>query len=112
MVLGEYYLHDPRVALIPIEHLAPGGISTELAALLVERRAWEPARVELLSRAFALYWERSAALAARARTWVAPRLRHIAVVAEAEDVRPYAQMLNTSAWTLYACDLDPERSHA
>ncbi len=40
-----------------------------------------------------------------------PRLRHIAVIVEPDAVRPYVQLLNTSAWTLYADDLDPDHSH-
>lgn len=112
MLLGDYSLHDSRVVLVPIEQLTPEGLRDEMRAFLAERCDWEPARIELLARGFALYWLRSAALAARTRTWPAPRLRHIAVVAEADDVRPYAQMLNTSAWTLYSSDLDPRQSHA
>src|SRR6185295_1096174 len=61
---------------------------------------------------FALYWRRSADLARRTRWWPAPRRRHVAVIEEGLSIRPYVQLLNTSAWTMYASDFDPERSHA
>jgi hypothetical protein len=111
MLLGDYYLCDPRVVLLPIEHLTPAGLRPAFAAFLGARAGWDAGRIALFDAAFALYWSRSTALAGRTRTWPAPRLRHVAVVAESPAVRPYAQMLNTSAWTLWASDLDSETSH-
>ncbi len=111
MTLAEYYLADPRLVLVPIEHLTPSGMSTELAALLTTRAGWSAARLELFDRAFALYWSRATALAGRTRTWVPPRLRHVAIVADPAAVRPYVQLLNTSAWMLYASDFDPAGSN-
>jgi hypothetical protein len=111
MTLVEYYLADPRLILIPIEHLAPSGMSRELTTLLVDRPGWSAAHGELFDRAFALYWSRSARLAQRTRTWMPPRVRHAAVVTDPAAVRPYVQLLNTSAWLLYADDFDPVRSH-
>ncbi len=110
MTLADYYLADPRLVLLPIEHLSPIGLTGELAALLRERAGWSAERVAFFDRSFALYWTRSADLAARTRTWMPPRLRHVAVVREGDVVRPYAQLLNTSAWTMYAVDFDPEVS--
>jgi len=112
MLLGDYYVHDPRVVLIPIEHLSPAGVSAELIDFLSRSDRISAASLDLFQAAFVLYWQRCAALAQRTRTWPAPRLRHAAIVATPDDVRPYAQMLNTSAWTLYAADLDPAASHA
>jgi hypothetical protein len=86
-------------------------MSGEFAALLAARRGWRPAQVSLFDAGFSLYWTRSAALARRTATWPAPRLRHVAVAADATAVRPYSQLLNTSAWLLYAGDVDAERSH-
>jgi hypothetical protein len=86
-------------------------MSAERAALLAARRGWTSAQIALFDAGFSLYWTRSAALARRTATWPAPRLRHVAVVADDTAVRPYSQLLNTSAWLLYASDLDPERSH-
>jgi hypothetical protein len=111
MSLANYYFEDPRLVLVPIEHLTPAGMSTAFAAWVAERRGWSPARVAFFDAAFALYWRRSAALARRTSTWPSPRIRHVAVVAEPHDVRPYVQLLNTSAWMLYDCDLDPALSH-
>lgn len=39
-----------------------------------------------------------------------PRLRHVGVLHDAWSVRPYVQILNTSAWLLDDSDLDPEVS--
>src|SRR5262245_24502578 len=98
MALADFYLADSRITLIPIEHLAPAGMSREIADLLIAERGWTGERVGFFNRSFALYWGRAAALAARTRTWMAPRLRHVAVVADPASVRPYVQLLNTSAW--------------
>jgi hypothetical protein len=86
-------------------------MSGNLAALLAARRGWSAAQIALFDAGFSLYWTRSAALARRTATWPAPRLRHVAVVADGTAVRPYAQLLNTSAWLLYASDLDTAASH-
>ena len=86
-------------------------MSAELAGLLAARRGWRPAQVSLFDAGLSLYWTRGAALARRTRTWPAPRLRHVAVAADATAVRPYSQLLNTSAWLLYASDLDAKRAH-
>ncbi|MCZ2111073.1 MAG: hypothetical protein LC118_16140 [Dehalococcoidia bacterium] len=112
MALVDYYFADPRVFLIPIEHLSPAGMSTELAAELRARGVWSDAHIALFNGSFRLYWTRSTDLAQRTGTWMPPRLRHVAVVVREIGVRPYAQLLNTSAWTVYACDFDPETSHA
>jgi hypothetical protein len=112
MALVDYYFADPRVVLVPIEHLSPAGVSGEFGAVVAARRGWTPARLALLSTAVARYWSRTAELARRTRTWAPPRLRHIAVLREPLAIHPYAQLLNVSAWTFHDCDLDPDRSHA
>lgn len=96
--------------LVPIEHLGPEGLSRDFAAA-VTARGWSAERIALFDAAFALYWRRAADLARRVRGWPAPRLRHVAVIAEPLAVHPYVSLLNTSAWTLYAADLDPAASH-
>jgi hypothetical protein len=97
--------------LVPIEHLTPQGMSAAFAALAIERADWTAERVALFDRGFALYWSRGAALAARTRSWAPPRRRHVAVVDDPLAVRPYVQLLNTSAWMVYGADLDPAGSH-
>jgi len=111
MTLADYYFADARLVLVPIEHLGPSGMSRELARELQARCGWSSAWIDLFDRSFALYVSRSAALARRTRTWMPPRIRHAAIVIAETSVRPYAQLLNTSAWTLYAGDFDPARSH-
>lgn len=98
------------MVLVPIEHLGPEGVSGDFAGALVAR-GWSAARVALFDAGFARYWRRATDLARRVRGWPAPRLRHVAVVAEPLAVHPYVSLLNTSAWTLYAADLDPATSH-
>ncbi|TMA79040.1 MAG: hypothetical protein E6J72_12540 [Deltaproteobacteria bacterium] len=110
MSLAGFYFADPRLVLVPIEHLTPTGTSRAFAALVRTCRRWSAERIALLDAGFARYWERGESLARRTRTWPAPRLRHVAVVADPATVRPYVQLLNTSAWMLYDCDLDPDRS--
>src|SRR5262249_59904474 len=70
------------------------------------------ATVALFDAGFARYWERSTSLARRTATWPPPRRRHVAVVGRPHDVRPWVQLLNTSAWLVYASDLDPVLSDA
>jgi hypothetical protein len=51
-------------------------------------------------------------LARRTAGWAPPRRRHVGVVKEPLGVRPYVSLLNSSAWLLYASDVDPGRSDA
>jgi len=110
MLLDEFYFHDPRVSLIPIEHLGDRGMTHAMAAALQSQRGWTPAQIDLFDRAFRLYVERSSRLAGELSDWPAPRLRHVAVVHEPWRVRPYAPILNTSSWTMYASDFEPTTS--
>lgn len=109
-MLDDFYFADPRVTLIPVEHLTPDGIDATFAATLRERCGWSDAQLELFDAGFATYWERLAALARRGRDLSPPRLRNVAVITDPDTVRPFASLLNTSTWTLHACDLDPEVS--
>src|SRR5262249_18924146 len=112
MTLEEYYFADPRLVLVPIEHLGASGMSREFGALVAARAGWSAAIIDLFDAGFARYWERSASLARRTATWPPPRRRHVAVVRQPRGVRPWVQLLNTSAWLVYASDLDPTCSDA
>ena len=112
MPLDDYYWNDPRVVLVPTEHLAPDGVDEAFANLLREREGWDQERIQLLNTAFALYWTRTAGLAERADSWAEPRARNIALVRDPATVLPYVQMLNNTTWTAYMCDFDPECSNA
>jgi hypothetical protein len=109
--LDDYSRLDPRVVLLRPEHLAPQGLTDEGRRFALGA-GWDHDRAEILDRGFRLYWGRADALARRASELPAPRLRHVAVVRHADRVRPFAQMLNQSAWTMYEADFDPERSNA
>ena len=99
--------------LLPAEFLAADGLTAAGAAFALADLGWLPSRVSLTSDAFALYWTRSADLAARTSTWVAPRCRNLGILIDPDPlaIRPYVQLLNTSTWLLYADDLDPDHSH-
>jgi hypothetical protein len=97
---------------LPIEHLGPDGPDARLASFLLNDWDWSAARVELLRTGFAKYWERGSALIAATGAWPSPRVRNIGIARDALTLRPYAQVLGTSTWTLYECDLDPASSHA
>jgi hypothetical protein len=109
--LADFYFHDPGLVLVPIEHLTDGGMAPPFAALAAARAGWTSDAIALFDAGWTRYWSRSADLARRTRTWPPPRRRHVAVAMQAERVRPYVQLLNTSAWLVYACDLDPATSH-
>jgi hypothetical protein len=109
-MLLDYCFLDPRVVLVPTEHLSSAGIAARFAPALRERAGWSDARIDLLGAAFGLYWDRAAALA-RKTPIRPPRRRSIAVLRDGARVRPYASLLNTSAFVLHESDLDPERSH-
>lgn len=102
---------DPRVVLVPAEELSPTGLSPACAAWLQEHAAWSRPRVALFDAAFAAWWQRATDLARRCRDWPPPRQRNVAIAHSPDDVPPWAQILNTSTWTLYACDFDPDASH-
>lgn len=110
-MLDAFWFHDPRVTLVPVEQLGPDGLFPEFAESLAARPGWSSERVALLDEGLVLYWERLDALARRSGDLSPPRLRNVGVVHDPDTVRPYASLLNTSTWTLYACDLDPERSN-
>jgi len=109
MNLESFYFGDPRLVLVPVEHLTPEGMDAAFAAALAGR-GWSAEKVALFDRAFGLYWTRAEALSRRTTTWAPPRLRNVAVLADGELIPPYVQLLNTSTWTLYDCDFDPHDS--
>lgn len=108
--LADYYFVDPGLVLVPIEHLTDDGLSDTFKTLAASRAGWTAEQTALFDDGWTRYWRRSDDLARRTRTWPAPRRRHVAVALQGERVRPYVQLLNTSAWLVYAADLDPATS--
>jgi hypothetical protein len=110
LALVDYYFADPRLVLVPVEHLTDEGMTATFAAWALERAGWTPAHACLFDDGWRRYWTRGCDLARRTPTWPAPRRRHVAVVGQPMGVRPYVQLLNTSAWLVYASDVDPATS--
>jgi hypothetical protein len=108
--LVDYYFADPRVVLVPVEHLGDDGMSPAFAAAACTRAGWTPAHVALFDEGWRRYWTRAVGLARRTPTWPMPRRRHVAVVGQPLAVRPYVQLLNTGAWLVYESDVDPATS--
>ena len=81
-MLDELYFADPRLTLVPLEHLSQGGVDSAFHETLAARPGWTTERVALLGAGIALYWQRMADLAPRSGFLPAPRLRCVAVVHE------------------------------
>jgi hypothetical protein len=109
-MLDELYFGDPRVVLVPIEHLSPTGLSDEMTEALRKRSQHHCQIAEMVTAAFPLYWARTSRLSSRLRSWAPPRLRNIAIVDSSTAIPPYVQLLNTSTWTLFDCDCNPASS--
>jgi hypothetical protein len=90
MIPFEYYLLEPRVTLVPTEHLTPTGIDRVFGEVLRDRVGWSESRVALLGGAFALYWARDGARTQDPR--FVRRGGAIAVVQEGTVLRPYAPL--------------------
>jgi hypothetical protein len=106
MRIAEYCRGESEFLLLPIEHLSPEGSDADLAAFLRNECGWNDERIALVDNALALYWSRSKTLADKTRAWPRPRIRNIGIATDVAALRPYAQVLNTSTWSLYDCDLD------
>jgi hypothetical protein len=111
MRLAEYCRGESGFLLLPIEHLSSEGSDAELAAFLQNECCWSSERVALVDAALVLYWSRSQTLAKQTGAWPRPRIRNLGVAKDTASLRPYAQVLNTSTWSLYDCDLDADNSH-
>lgn len=110
MSVADYCGAEPGFVLLPLEFLGRQGLKRPLADFLRSERDWPQQRLDLLERSLALYLRRSGEIAARNKDWPVPRVRNIGVVESHAALRPYAQVLNTSTWTLYLDDLDVDHS--
>lgn len=109
--LESFYFGDERISLLPVEELDENGLRPGYARRLDARRPLGPREIALFDEGFRRYWQRTLRLAQRSPGFAPPRRRHVVVVHEPDAVRPYASLLNTTAWTLYACDLAPDTAH-
>ena len=110
MNLASFFFDHEGLFVIPIEHLGPEGMSSELRGALAGRGRpgdW----LDLFDASFSLYWKRASELYDRApATWFPPRTQHVAIVTDPTCVRPYSQPLKRSSWLLYESDFSPESS--
>ncbi len=111
MRLAQYCRSQPGYLLLPGEHLSASGADAELAGFLRDDLGWSAHKRDFLDRSVALYCSRSESISARTEAWPKPRIRNLGIAESDSGVRPYAQVLNTSTWTIYDCDVDPEISH-
>jgi hypothetical protein len=112
MQLKGFYFADPRMFVIPIEHLSVRGMSEAYADAVRAERGVSEGWIALFNEAFALYTERIARLYARApETWFPPRLQNVCIVTDALHTRPYYQPFHQASWLLYQCDFDPHESN-
>lgn len=106
-----YFAHD-ELFVIPVEHLAPEGMSEAFARMLQERRGLGGDWVALFDGAFRTYYGRCLSIHQRApKSWLPPRLQNVCVVTHPEATRPYYQPFDGSSWYVYASDFDPATSN-
>jgi hypothetical protein len=108
--LAEYYLLDPRVVLVPVEDLTDDGLTPELAALVTSRAGWTDEHVALFDAGWTLYWAQRGPRPPHAHLARAAPPSRGGRVTQPDAVRPCVQLLNTSAWLVYAADVDPATS--
>lgn len=112
MELRRFYFAHRELFVVPIEHLSEHGMSDAMARAVREERGFSAAWIELLNRAYALYWTRATELHARApESWFPARLQNLCIVTDPAGTRPYFQPFHGSSWVLYASDFDPETSN-
>ncbi len=105
--LNDWSFSEAGVAVVPPEAWCDEGIAADWAGQLSSRRGWTADRLTFVGQAFRLYEERSRTLARQDRFWPPPRRRHLVVVDAAYAVRPWSQLLGTTAWLAYREDTEP-----
>ncbi len=105
--LADYCCSQDGVFIIPIESLSPKGIAPAHATELGKRTGVEPDWFTRFNRAYSVYWERAGRLHSLAPPyWFPPRRQHVAIVTQADKVRPYFQPFHQNSWLLYEHDFD------
>lgn len=106
--LEPFCLAHPTAFLIPAEAISAEGVAAGFGRALVAARRLSPPQLARLSLGLARYWQRCAALHARApQWWFAPRPLNLMVVGEPTEVPPYVVPFAGSSAVLYLSDLGP-----
>lgn len=107
----DFMLGQDRAFVVPAEALSSAGIADGFQRAMRERRGIPQGWIDLFSAAFALYWERAAALAERSpQFWLPPRVQNVCVVGPDEPARPFSQAFYRASWTMHESDFDPDAS--
>ena len=110
--LGDYAFAHDGLFVVPIEGLAPEGLTDAQRDALHERGSLPEGWTRLFDDAFRAYWARAADLARRSPGhWFPPRVQNVCIVTRPAAVRPYFQPFYRSSWLLYASDFDPAESN-
>ncbi len=113
MELAPFYFDHEGCFLLPLEHLSPRGMSSELRAEVLARGLLPEPSADLFDAAVALAFDRLGALhRAAPDSHLPPRLTNVMVVRDAETTRPYFQPFVQMCSVVYATDLDPAQSSA
>jgi len=101
---------DPRVVLLPLELIDPRGILPDGRRLLREDAGLAEDDVDLLGEGLRRHRERARLLSRRAVEIAPPTTRSVAIVLDPREIRPFASLLNDSAWVLYRPDVEASTS--
>ena len=101
---------DPRVVLLPLELIDPRGILPDGRRLLREDAGLAEDDVDLLGEGLRRHRERARLLSRRAVEIAPPTTRSVAIVLDPREIRPFASLLNDSAWVLCRSDVEASTS--
>ncbi len=107
----DYCLQPDGCFTVPIDYLSNTGIDQNFAQYLIDNAVWTAVNIDLFNQAFALYFQRARQLYAQARGfWFPPRIQHICIVTDSDQIRPYFQPFNKNSWLLYQSDFELDSS--
>jgi hypothetical protein len=110
MKLRSFYFAHDGLFVIPIEHLRPEGMTSEMADA-VREHGKSDAWIQMFDDAYSRYWQRATVLSTKApTTWFPPRRQHVCVARDLESARPYSQPFDHCSWLFYESDFEPEQT--
>lgn len=109
--LVDYCCSQKGLFVIPIEALSVSGIDPAFAKALEEKTDIDSSWLNRFNRAWSEYCRRARVLSERnPGSWLPPRPQHIAIVTQADHIRPYFQPFHKNSWLLYLHDFDASYS--